>query len=587
MNAKAWIASKSPLVFRLINAVCSKYDINAVFWRENENLFDNLTNENPGIIFIDESVLDQNSIFLIDQIKQIKGFSEIPVIITSSDISYAQITQNIGGDGFLPIPFSDVKFNSILRNFQMRAKQILIVNENKDYIRDFYEALEKTGYSIHYCRNGDECMMTTHRIFPDLILTSYQLEDMTGAQLCVRIKNANLASHIPVLCFSDKNDAFIVDECLDAGVQDVLLYPLNQKENFNKLASILPPPKKGRKIRALVIDDSPIVRNLILKMLRNLDFTVNTAPNGLEGLNIAKKFKPDIITCDYDMPIMTGWQFCIEAKKDERINDIPIIMITARGSETDRKKGKVLGVAEYLPKPFKEQELEEIVTRVLQDSKKEKEKKAISKYVAKDTIKKVSEVIGDTDSLEPEEKFITIFFSDICSFTPMCEKSTPKEVVRLLNEYFDIMIRTLLDNNAIIDKLIGDAIVVRFDSGDRETDAMNAVKSAHEMLVALRQFNQLSPEKIEIRIGINSGKVILGNIGCESFRLDYTMIGDNVNITQRLEAAAPSSTCLISASTYNLIKDFVEVGDILTLSLKGKSKPVEAYPLVALLSENN
>ena len=155
-------------------------------------------------------------------------------------------------------------------------------------------------------------------------------------------------------------------------------------------------------------------------------------------------------------------------------------------------------------------------------------------------------------------------------------------MIELLNSYFDIMINILQKNNAIVDKLIGDAIVARFDSGNNKKDALNAVVAASQMLEALKEFNKKSFEKIEVRIGINSGNVIMGNIGCDSFRLDYTMIGDNVNIGQRLESKAGNLSCLISAATYDLVKEQVEVGNMQELDLKGKIRKVNAFPLLGI-----
>ena len=221
-----------------------------------------------------------------------------------------------------------------------------------------------------------------------------------------------------------------------------------------------------------------------------------------------------------------------------------------------------------------------MATKALSDIKKKRERDELSKYIAPDALWSVSDVLDGVRDREPEEKFITILFSDICSFTPKCERLSPRAVVRLLNSYFDHMIRVLQSNNAIVDKFIGDAIAARFDSGDSSKDARDAVTTACEMIKVLEDFNRNSLETIEIRIGINSGTVILGNIGCDLYRLDYTMIGDNVNITQRLENQAPKLGCLISASTYDLVRDFAEVGPAVELSLKGKSVPVQAFPLI-------
>ncbi|MDP6251497.1 MAG: adenylate/guanylate cyclase domain-containing protein, partial [Verrucomicrobiota bacterium] len=96
------------------------------------------------------------------------------------------------------------------------------------------------------------------------------------------------------------------------------------------------------------------------------------------------------------------------------------------------------------------------------------------------------------------------------------------------------------------------------------------------------EYNEESLEEIHCRIGINSGPVILGNLGSEKHRLEYAMIGDNVNIGQRLESSAPKQGCMISASTYELVSEFVEVGQMQEIEVKGKKEKVKAHILEGL-----
>lgn len=562
-----------------MNISCRKYNIDPVLLNNEENFMYELESEKPNILFIDESFLDIKSAGLIEEIKENNRLEETFIIFSATDNGMSSVIQKTGADAFLPIPFSKMKFESIIRNAVNLPKKILLVSKTEFNIFELREELSKIGFNVSFCESGDDCMRKTHNIFPDLIITDYYLYDMRGTQLCEKVKKANLANHIPVIILFKGNSSEIIEECFNVGARDVLLYPPYSIENIDRITSIITPPVRGRKEKALVIDDSQMVRGLIIKMFKQLGFIVSSAENGLEALKIARKIKPDIITCDYDMPVMNGWDFCMEAKQDELI-DSPIIMVSARGADVDKKKGRVLGVVEYLTKPFKEEALKVAVAKAIADKKKSKEREAISKYIASDVLENVADVIEGIKTKEPEEKEITVLFSDICSFTPKCERLSPIAVVKLLNSYFDIMIKILQSNNAIIDKLIGDAIVARFDSGNVKTDALNAVISACEMLKRLKEFNKDSLEPVQIRIGINTGNLILGNIGCESFRLDYTMIGDNVNTGQRLESAAPHMGCLISEYTYKLVKDYVTVGKPDKYTLKGKKATVTAYPLI-------
>jgi DNA-binding response OmpR family regulator len=579
MTIRAYIASAPGLASRLIEASCEKFEIECVTSSAPDKIFDEIKNIRPDILFIDESIDLAKNFSAVSDLRDIPELEGLLIIYTSPDVNSAGAADKMGADAFLPIPFSAAKFHSFVRGLLEHPKSIIIIDSDQEKIKDLFQTLTSAGYNVLFANSGDKGIALVHKTFPDLIVASMNLNDMTGLDFSMKIKNARLASNIPVIILSDGSRADMIDDCFNAGIHTVLLAPFDGRENIDKIAQIVSPPKKGRRDSVLVIDDSPMVRNLISKMCRNLGYTVFTAENGLEALEVAVKNPPDIITCDYDMPVMNGWEFCVEAKKNPDIKSIPIIMVTARGTDVDMKKGRVLGVDEYLTKPFKEEELLAVITKVLKQAKKRKEREELKKYVASDVLSSVSEMIDGVRDREPEEKFITILFADICSFTSICERLNPRAVVQLLNSAFDVMIHVLQRNNAIIDKFIGDAIAARFDSGDAREDALNAVRSAWEILKAMEDFNLYSMESVELRIGVNSGNVILGNIGSESYRLDYTMIGDNVNITQRLEGIAPRMGCMISQDTYTLVKDMVTTGESVELSLKGKSSAITAYRL--------
>ncbi|MBN1412950.1 MAG: response regulator [Spirochaetales bacterium] len=583
MSMKAVVATLNPLVKRILAVVCEKHGIQLVITESNPDLIEEVKAGDTNIIFIDESFDRENNYRIIDEIKSCDLPEDPLLIFIKSQTSAVETAELNGIDYILPIPFSNVKFEFIIRNLSGKPRKILLAGEMTDNIMSLYVALKKEGYELYHTPDATKCMDLAYEIFPDLILVRYSPENRHCLDFCGNIKKDIYTSRIQIVFLSETDDAAIIEKCFEAGANDTFLPPFKSELHLSKVKQLVSLQKRGKKSRAIVIDDSAMIRNLISRMFKQIGFSVAMAENGKQGIEMALRNKPDIITCDYDMPIMNGWEFCTEAKKIPDIMEIPIVMVTARGADVDKKKGAVLGVADYLTKPFREDDLKKCVSRVLDAVKKQKEREAITKYVASDVISSVDDMLDGVKKREAEDKFITILFSDICSFTPKCEKMGPRAIVSLLNSYFDRMIMILKDHEAIIDKLIGDAIVVRFDSGDRKRDAKNAVLSAYDMLNALVDFNKTAEETIEVRIGINSGNVILGNLGCESFRLDYTMIGDNVNITQRLESQSPHMGCLISDSTYELVREDVEVGPGQAFSLKGKTHKVIAYPLLRVI----
>ena len=179
-------------------------------------------------------------------------------------------------------------------------------------------------------------------------------------------------------------------------------------------------------------------------------------------------------------------------------------------------------------------------------------------------------------------KKLTIFFSDIVSFTSISETMEAEELSGFLNFYLTNMCEIALKYGGTIDKFIGDSVMVFF--GDPQTqgpeqDAISCCKMALEMLnfvelnenLIKEKFN--FPEKLEIRIGIHSGMCSVGNFGSDQ-RLDYTIIGRAVNVAARLEQAAPKNSILFSNSTKALLGESFEVSETLEVKAKGIDKPI-------------
>jgi adenylate cyclase len=189
------------------------------------------------------------------------------------------------------------------------------------------------------------------------------------------------------------------------------------------------------------------------------------------------------------------------------------------------------------------------------------------------------------ENLRGSLQTVTILFSDIRGFTATSEKIGARATVAMLNEYLSLMVELIEQNDGILDKYIGDAIMALFGAPFPSTnDATHAVLTAWAMLESVDLLNKTrvarGEAKIHIGLGINTGEVIVGNIGSER-RMDYTVIGDAVNLAARLESATKqySSKLLISEFTFKklsvtLTKKFRNVD---LLRVKGKTQPVTIY----------
>ena len=186
-----------------------------------------------------------------------------------------------------------------------------------------------------------------------------------------------------------------------------------------------------------------------------------------------------------------------------------------------------------------------------------------------------------------KRKKLTIFFSDIKNFTSSSEGLQPEDLTRYLNEYFSEMTDIALTYGATIDKYIGDAMMVFFgdpeSKGERE-DARACVNMALNMQRKIKNLqskwrNEGFYEPFQIRMGINTGYCNVGNFGSEQ-RLTYTIIGGEVNIAQRLEAAAPSDGILMSYESYAHAQDLVEVDELNSITMKGINREIKVFSVI-------
>jgi len=205
----------------------------------------------------------------------------------------------------------------------------------------------------------------------------------------------------------------------------------------------------------------------------------------------------------------------------------------------------------------------------------------------------VDELVKDPTKLElgGVEKEISILFSDIEGFTAISEKMAPTQLIELLNEYLGAMTQIIFKEGGTLDKYIGDAIVAVFGAPLPQNEhALHACYAALEMQRTLAiyrdKWSQRGLPPIKNRIGLNTGKVVFGNIGSE-IRYDYTAIGDHMNLSSRLEGANKEygTYCMISEFMYEQVRERVVVRDLDVLVVKGKTKGVRVYELIGKANE--
>ncbi|MEH2044807.1 GAF domain-containing protein [Nostoc sp.] len=224
---------------------------------------------------------------------------------------------------------------------------------------------------------------------------------------------------------------------------------------------------------------------------------------------------------------------------------------------------------------------------VLEDITQEKRMKTtMSRYLTPHVAEQVM-ALGEDALMVGERKEVTILFSDIRGYTTLTENLGAAEVVLLLNQYFETMVEAVFNHEGTLDKFIGDALMAVFGAPLplTENHAWRAVQSALDMRRRLEEFNQRriiqAQPQIRIGIGISSGDVVSGNIGSRK-RMDYTVIGDGVNLSSRLEAVTKDHSCdiILSEFTYKLCSDRIWVRQLDKIRAKGKHQAVNIYELI-------
>ncbi len=236
---------------------------------------------------------------------------------------------------------------------------------------------------------------------------------------------------------------------------------------------------------------------------------------------------------------------------------------------------------------------------VMEDISQEKRlKSTMYRYMTQELAEQL--LAGGDAKMGGDRKEVSVLFSDIRSYTTITESLTAEDVVMMLNEYFETMVEAVFNYKGTLDKYIGDAIMAVFGSPLPIPDhAWMAVQTAIDMRHRLHEFNikrieKLKPQNqkeldmatIKIGIGINSDTVISGNIG-STRRMEFTAIGDGVNLGSRLEGASKQygTDAIISESTYKLCGDRIWVRELDRIQVKGKNQPVSVYELLGLSSD--
>lgn len=314
-------------------------------------------------------------------------------------------------------------------------------------------------------------------------------------------------------------------------------------------------------------------------------YNVFTASSIREAHKLLTEYDMHVIVVKQMLPEMSGLQFC-ESVSHEFSNLTSIIISTSEDTDSLERAHKTGRIFRFVPDSYADVELQMAIDNALRLHKAEFEKQELAqkvtayekeqqdilelfkRYVPGEVVSQALKT-NKEDIMKPgESRVVSVLFADMRDFTQLSAKLPASEVVRFLNDYWNIISACINENKGSVNKYMGDGLLAVFGAPvSYINNHANAVAAALEMIDALDEINEKYSEKlgaeITIGIGINSGEVVVGNVGTDDF-MEYTVIGSTVNTASRLEKISKEkpNSVIISEKTYNLVKDTFQTTEL-------------------------
>ncbi|HML24493.1 MAG TPA: adenylate/guanylate cyclase domain-containing protein [Aggregatilinea sp.] len=338
--------------------------------------------------------------------------------------------------------------------------------------------------------------------------------------------------------------------------------------------------------KILIAEDNRDSRELVGDILDSLGYTPIMAENGRAALDMIQSDPPDLVILDVNMPEIDGFEVCATIKRNPATAKIPVIMLTAQTDVDSRVIGLGLGADDYLPKPFHPRELAaRIHARIrakevndLLREQREQIQRTFERFVAPEI---VEQLLDDPSRVQlgGAETIVTVLFADLEHFTTVSEHAAPTRLLEVLNGYLTLLVHCIKSHGGTVNKYLGDGIMALYNTPlPQEDHALRAVKTALDARAALPGYHaQLEPElRLAVNFGIHTGTAIVGNIGTPE-QMDFTAVGDTVNLASRLEDLSDNGEITISQDSYKLVADQVIADCVGPRLVRGREEQVVTF----------
>ncbi|MDB5242609.1 MAG: adenylate/guanylate cyclase [Spirosoma sp.] len=346
------------------------------------------------------------------------------------------------------------------------------------------------------------------------------------------------------------------------------------------------------KAKILVVDDETdlelLIKQKFRRQIREKQYEFVFAHDGEEALQTLDQHTDvDMVLTDINMPGMDGLTLLVKLHESNPM--LKSVIVSAYGDMDNIRTAMNRGAFDFITKPVNFEDLEltmqktmEYVAQLRQTLQAIKENDILRMYVDESVLSFMSRTEFETSLSASETVQATVMFIDICGFTAIAERESADTVVTLVNRYFDVMVKEIIAQTGHVDKFMGDAVMAVF-RGDYHLD--RAIEAALGVRAQIDKLEETLPNLLnyhpQVAIGINTGEMVSGNIGSRTLRrLDYTVIGDAVNMAQRLQGVARASQIVITETAQQHVAESFTCERIGEVTLKNKAAPVVIYNVV-------
>jgi adenylate cyclase len=500
--------------------------------------------------------------------------------------------------------------------------RVLLIDESKVSCLVFSRLLAaQPGIAVRYATRLAAGLQLADEFMPTVLVRAVDADDTRAVGSITDLMAHRATRNIPILAFSMLDDGDLRRRALAAGAFDYVVKSEDGAALIRKVQSgsrlyygalgallrreLVGTDGAARIARVLMIDDSRALCVAFERLLRDQDgivFEYGTDPRAT--LELAARFLPTVILLDLEMPEVTGFDLLPALKSNPRTQGIPVIVLSSITDPAVKARAFRLGANDYAEKQMDGVELvsrlryhsaahhnalqlngaiqELIATKRSLELQRNFMRNTFGRYLSDEVVSNILET-PDGLRLGGEQREIAVLMADLRGFTAITEGLAPEHVLAVLNNFLELMTGVLMRWNGTIDEILGDAILAMFGAPiQRPDDAARAVACAVDMQLAMERVNVWNRDRgfpeLAMGIGINTGAVVVGNIGSER-RAKYGVVGRNVNLAARIESCTVGGQIMISESTRAKCGDLLRVDGRLQVSPKGFEKPIAIYEI--------